>query len=80
MSIKSSDLVLIVYNSLDIFLYTSICLQEKKHGKLELLGVMGVKDGSWSSMISAHPNGQIFADLVICPYYFMCEESIFSHY
>ena len=27
-------------------------------------------------MISAHPNGQIFLDLVICPYCSMGEESI----
>ncbi len=27
-------------------------------------------------MVSAHPNGQIFADSLICPYYFMGEESI----
>ncbi len=39
-----------------------------------------VKDGSWNSMISAHNNGQIFADVVICPYCFMGEESLFSHY
>ena len=31
-------------------------------------------DGSWNSMMSAHPNGQIFADLVTCPYCFMGEE------
>ena len=35
-----------------------------------------VKYGSWNSMISAHLNGQIFADLGICPYCFMVEESI----
>ena len=29
-------------------------------------------------MISAHLNGQIFADLGICPYCFMGEESTFS--
>ncbi len=29
-------------------------------------------------MISAHPSGQIFADLVICPYRFMGKESILS--
>ncbi len=50
------------------------------------------KDGSWNSMLSAHPIGQIFADLVICPYRFVGEEcrilfppniqkgAIFSHY
>ena len=27
-------------------------------------------------MVSAHPNGQIFADLMTCPYCFMSEESI----
>ncbi len=32
------------------------------------------KDGSWNSMISAHPTGQIFVDLVICPYCSMGEE------
>ncbi len=34
------------------------------------------KDGSWNSMISAHPTGQIFVDIVICPYCSMGEESI----
>ena len=36
----------------------------------------GFKDGSWNCMISAHASGQIFADLVICPYCFMSKESI----
>ncbi len=35
-----------------------------------------LKDGSRNSMMSAHPTGQIFVDLVICPYYSMGEESI----
>ncbi len=34
------------------------------------------KDRSWNYMISAHPIGQIFADLVIVSYCFMGEESI----
>ena len=38
---------------------------------------MTIKDGSWNCMISAHPRGQIFADLGICPYCFMYEESSF---
>ncbi len=35
-----------------------------------------VKDGSWYSMISAHLNGQIFANIEICPYNSMCEEGL----
>ncbi len=34
------------------------------------------KDGSWNPMVSAHPKGHIFADLVIGPYCFMGEQSI----
>ena len=34
------------------------------------------KDGSWNSTIFAHPTGQIFAHLVICPYCSTGEESI----
>ena len=33
------------------------------------------KYGSWV-MASAHPNGQIVANMVICPYSFMGEEFI----
>ena len=32
------------------------------------------KDGSWNSMISAHVNGQIFANMGICPYSSLGEE------
>ena len=35
-----------------------------------------LKDGSWKPKVSGHPKGQIYADLVICPYCFMGEESI----
>ena len=40
-----------------------------------MMNVQTLKDGSWNSMISAHPSGQIQADLGICPYCFMVEES-----
>ncbi len=39
---------------------------------------MLTKDGSWNSMISAHPTGQIFVDLMISPYCSMGEESIIN--
>ncbi len=32
------------------------------------------KDGSWNSVISAHINRQIFANIGICPYCSMGEE------
>ncbi len=42
----------------------------------EILAFSRLKDGPWNSMISAHPGGQIFADLLICPkaYCFMDKE------
>ena len=38
------------------------------------MAMICVKDGSWNSMISAQTTGQIFIDLVICPYCSMGEE------
>ena len=35
------------------------------------------KDGSWNSMISAHINRQIFANIGMCPYCSMGEEEYF---
>ena len=47
-------------------------------GKADILiakGYMaGDKDGSWNSMISAHINRQMFANIGMCPYCSMGEE------